>query len=70
MKVPMREKYVDERLGVWFIFGEYPDGNVDVSDGQEDIFTGIPRAHAERLVALHDTFRLSVYELLCKGAAP
>lgn len=35
----------------WFIFGEYPDGRVDISDGEHDVHEGIGRAEAEKLIA-------------------
>jgi len=40
----------------WFIFGEYPDGCVDVSDGRDDVFEHIPRTKAERLIKLRSDF--------------
>jgi hypothetical protein len=60
----MREKYVDEKVGVWFIFGEYDNGRVDVSDGQRDVFTHIPRQLADNLCLAHDEFRTTLYALL------
>lgn len=60
----MREKYIDEKVGVWFIFGEHPDGGVDITDGDKDIFTGIDYETAEKLCDLQDEFRNKLYSLL------
>lgn len=67
MNIPMRPKYVDEAVGVWFIFGEYADGDVDVSDGTRDVFMKIPRPLAERLIEDHAEFRRRLYGKLCGG---
>jgi hypothetical protein len=66
MKVPMREKYVDEAAGIWMIFGEHPDGTVDVNDGNRDVFVGIPKEAAEKIVEAHYLFMKDLYEILCK----
>lgn len=63
----MREKYVGEKVGVWIIFGEYPDGDVDVSDQNRDVFVKVPRPVAEKVIALHDEFRQKLYEVLKTG---
>lgn len=60
----MREKYVDIHAGVWFIFGERHDGTVDVADQLRDIFTGLPRDVAEKVVAAQDKFREELYQIL------
>jgi hypothetical protein len=65
MHVPMREKYVDEAAGVWIIFGEHRDGTVDVSDQRRDVFEGLPRDAAEKVVAAQDEFRAKLYAILC-----
>ncbi len=67
MKIPMREKYVDESIGVWFIFGKHPDGTVDINDGNRDVpaFTGIQREAAQLLCEAHDRFRKEVYKIAC-----
>lgn len=68
MQVPMREKYIDEATGgVWFIFGARNDGTVDVSDGNRDVFTGVPKDVAKQLIHARDRFLHEVYEIL-KGA--
>lgn len=60
MKYPMREKYIDEILGIWTIFGTHSDGTVDIADQNKDIFTNLDRATAEYLIDLHDKFKLKV----------
>lgn len=65
MKLPIRQKYVDELLGApWFIFGEGPQG-VDVSNGNRDILTQIPKDLAVKVIAAHERFMKEVYGLLC-----
>ncbi len=71
MKLPMREKCVDEAVGIWCILGEYQDGNVNVTDGTNDIFSGgIPKAVAEELVRVQEAFRTRLYDLLCRPVPP
>jgi hypothetical protein len=65
MTRPWLEKRIDERVGLWKIFGEHPDGMVDVDDGTSDIFIAIPRDQAERAVAAHDRFREELYRIFC-----
>ncbi len=62
---PCREKYVDETVGVWFVFGEHMDGTVDVSDGTRDVATKVPRDLADKLIALQAEFRERIYALVC-----
>lgn len=70
MNVPMREKYVDARVGIWFIFGQ-SDGAADISDGTDDVFTSLPIDVADRVIAAHDEFRGKLYEILCgKNSEP
>lgn len=57
----MKQKYIDELVGVWFIFGEHADGCVDISDGTRDVFEHIPRDHAERLCVIQADFRERLY---------
>lgn len=66
MNVPMREKYVDEAVGIWVIFGENRDGTVDVADQQKDIFQSLPRDKAQKIVNLQQEFRDKLYEVLCR----
>lgn len=60
----MRQKIVDERVGVWKVFGEHPDGTVDVTDNDHDVFVSMPRELADRVIAAHDLFRDHLYEIL------
>lgn len=64
MNYPMREKYIDEKVGVWFIFGTHPDGTVDINDGQKDIFEKLPKDVAEKLCDWQASFRIRVYQLI------
>lgn len=66
MKIPMREKYVDEAVGIFTIFGVRV-GAVDVSDGARDVFYGLPRDVAEQVVAAQEEFRDKLYKLLCEA---
>jgi len=53
--------YLDSVTGEgWFIFGEHPDGCVDLNDGANDIFAHITRDQAERLIAIRDEFLAKV----------
>ena len=65
MKIPMREKYVDEAVGVFMIFGVRADGSVDINDGYHDIFEGLPREAALRVVDAQAEFRAKLYDILC-----
>lgn len=66
MNVPMREKYVDERTGIWFIFGESRDkSRADVVDQDRDLFDNLPRDVAEQICAAQAEFRAKLYEILC-----
>lgn len=54
----------DKHLRNWFVFGEHPDGTVDVADSEGDVLTGVSRADAERLMAARDAFVAAVCEIL------
>lgn len=59
----MKEKYIDEAVGVYFIFGEYEDGRVTVTDGNKDVFIRLDREIAEQIVEAHDDFRTRLYSI-------
>jgi hypothetical protein len=65
--LPTKDKYLDEEtsmLARWFIFGEHPDGiHVDVSDGNDDIVTKIPKNKAELLIKARNAFVDAVLDL-------
>jgi hypothetical protein len=64
MKIPMREKYVDEAIGgPWFVWGE---SSMDVVNERGDVFVSLPPDVAERIVALHSQFRQQLYSVLCQ----
>ena len=50
----MRPKYVTERFGRWFIFGEWPNGLVGVNDGDRDVLVGTTRGEANAMIADRD----------------
>ena len=68
MELPMREKYVDERVGVWMVFGTHPDGRVDVCNADRDLFEHMDPKVAEKLVEAQERFRKELYKLLCQPA--
>lgn len=43
-------KEIERRHPFYFIFGEWPDGRVDVNDGSRDIVTKVTRAEAGLLI--------------------
>jgi len=61
----MKQKYVDEKVGIWFVFGQYYGGCVDVADGQRDVFEHIPKEAAEAIVEIQKEFREKLYKILC-----
>ncbi len=62
----MRQKYVDEAVGVYIMFGTHPGGTVDVADQSRDVFTGLPADVAAKVVDLQAEFRDGLYKLLCE----
>lgn len=66
---PWREKYVDEtpRLARWFIFGQFLDGTVGITDADTSIFDRVPRDVAERIIAARDVFCDAIVKELCGG---
>lgn len=67
---PFKAKYIDEEthmLSRWMIFGEHPDGWVDIANSNgDDIFTHVPRDVAERMVDGRNDWVASVLEELNK----
>ena len=65
-KAPYRGKYLDETavIAPWFEFGTAPDGLVDVSDPSGDIFTGLSRGDAQRIIEARDAFLATVHDVL------
>lgn len=58
-KLPYRWKYLQENplFSSWFVFGIHKEtGNVDLSDGDSDIFTDLPVEAAARIIAARDKF--------------
>lgn len=69
MNIPMLPKYVDESQPDLFEFGTYPDGNVDLSDGNRDVFVNIPPATAVAIRVAQGEYKQRLYDLLCKKEA-
>jgi metallophosphoesterase superfamily enzyme len=66
MKVPMREKYVDERVGIYFIFGNHDNGTVDISNSINDtLFDSLPKEQAIEVCQAQEEFRRKLYKILC-----
>lgn len=61
----MREKYIDRKVGIWFIFGHHAedDNLVDINNGREDVFVGIPIEKARRAVEAQEDFREKLYRI-------
>lgn len=64
MKYPMREKYLDEIVPAWLIFGTHSEGTVDISDTNRDVFTDMPPEFAAQVVELRDEFKLKLLNLI------
>lgn len=65
---PWRTKYIlDETFlfNTWFIFGEYPDGSVCITDGNADIMEYVPRDVAEEIISKRDEFCNFLRSKLC-----
>lgn len=68
MKYPLREKSLEEITGGhWFVFGEHPDGTVDVSEANRDVFTNLKPGVAQRVIAARSLFLRQLYWLLCEA---
>lgn len=61
---PMKEKYIDEAVGHYTVFGTRTTGGVDVNDGNRDVFIGLPLEKAEKIVQAQAEFRAKLYEIL------
>lgn len=60
----MRQKYIDEAVGVFFEFGVHPDGRVDVATQDGDKFCGLPKAVAREVIDAQAEFREKLYRIL------
>lgn len=54
----MKEKYVEERFPLWFVFGHQigVPTTVDLSDGTRDIFQGVSKETAKALISARAAF--------------
>lgn len=59
----MRLKYVEERYGFWIIFGEHPDGWVDIISSGQEILTGVPKEIAQDICDHHNNLLVEIFEL-------
>lgn len=59
----MKEKYIDEKIGFYHIFGEAPSG-VDISDGKRVVFSLIPREKADAICRAQHKFLEAVYKIM------
>ncbi len=67
MKVPMKEKYVDEAFGIYQVFGYNSDGSVDICSNGATLMEYMNPLIAEKVVELHHEFREKLYKLLCNA---
>jgi hypothetical protein len=58
---------VKQILKSWLVFGEHPNGNVDVSDGECDLFENISRDKAAAIIEAREEFVLRVFHILVGG---
>lgn len=59
----MKLKYVEERYGFWLIFGEHPDGWVDIISNGQEILTGVPKEIAQDICDRHNQLLVEIFEL-------
>jgi hypothetical protein len=64
MKVPMREKYIDETFPPLMVFGAHPDGMVDIVNVNADVLTGIPPEVADKVVKANQIYMAELYKIL------
>jgi len=50
----LREKYIEERFPRYMVFGEYPDGCVDVATVNGDVAVHVSRGDSQRLIHQRD----------------
>jgi hypothetical protein len=58
-KAPFKSKYLDEETPAtasWVVFGVHADSTVDISDGQSDIITNVPKDVAKKIIDARNTF--------------
>lgn len=65
---PWKEKYLIDETHLfkgWFVFGTHENGNVDLSDGTEDIFTDVPKDVAQELIEIRREFIDRIIKIMC-----
>jgi hypothetical protein len=61
----MYHKYFDQYFPAYFEFGVYPaTGNVDLSDGNDDVHTNVTPAEAEQLMEAREVYRADLWQKL------
>jgi len=60
----VRLKYIEETFGTYFVFGEHPDGRVDLASQDEDAVATVSRESAKKIIADRNTILTSYYRLL------
>lgn len=65
MKIPMKEKYVDEAFPDIFIYGKSEEEQVDLSSTKEMTIMSLPEDAAKKVVAAHQKFKQELYRILC-----
>lgn len=66
IELPWAEAYLAEHylLRSWFISGEYYSGAVvDISDGEQDVFIGLPGKYAKQLIDAREAFVEQVHAI-------
>lgn len=62
----LREKYFDEQFPFYFVFGNYQNGNVDLTDGQRDVYENITPELATKIMHERNSMVSGLYKLLGK----
>jgi hypothetical protein len=50
----MKDKYIEEKFPIYFVFGEHDDGRVDIASAADDTIATVTREHAEVLIQQHN----------------
>lgn len=60
----MRRKYIEEKIGEWFIEDTLDDNIVSiVRSGGETVFTNVPKKLAQKLVSAQDFFITMIHSM-------
>lgn len=50
----MSKYFVEKHYPVWFVFGQRPDGTVDINDGTNDVLVKVPKDGADQIIEAHN----------------